>query len=337
MSFVKHLEGNSKEKTQSLEGKTVLVTGSTRGIGLAVATEMLARGANVMFHGTPKPDGKPPAEFREEFESLQSKYPMQKLAYRQCDVTDPEQVHSLIEETAKFGDGKIDVLVNNAGIQIQKPIEALSNDEFDKVMKTHMYGTFYTTKEAMPYMSRKNDQGLTQIINMSSVHGLVPSPERPAYCAAKHAVQGFTGVSAAELARYNIRVNSINPAFVETDLAWKPIRDRAEKLVAQHGMSEDEALNDSLDWRLKHQGGSWVKMDQVVKDTCDLADFTNRCPTGVAIIQDRGKDIAPGEKGYIDNARAAPAGAAIFEHTDRVAIKQLDARVAALSGHAQSA
>lgn len=237
-----------------------------------------------------------------------------------------------MEETAKFGGGKIDVLVNNAGIQIQKSIENLSPEEFDKVEKINLYGPFYATKAALPFMTRKTGQGFSQIINISSVHGLVPSPERVAYCMAKHGVEALEGVSAAEFAKYNIRVNNVNPGFVETDLAMTPVKNKAAEFE-KDGMSAKEAMKAAEHWRLKNQGGTWIDMADVVKATVDLADFTDKRKTGESVVLDKGKDAPEGFAGYVAIARNA--GAAFFEKADKIAFDTLNRAVAELDGPAK--
>jgi 3-hydroxybutyrate dehydrogenase len=312
----------SSDVTQTMTGKTVLVTGSTSGIGMAIAEEMLARGANVMFHGWFKRgDGSinQPAldAFTAQFSELQARYPRQKLGFHESDIGDYAATDALVHEATKLGGGKIDVLVNNAGIQIQKSIETLSAQEFDAVIRTNMYGPFYATKAALPFLKRDPSQGFAQIINISSVHGLVPSPERVAYCMAKHGDEALKGVAAAEFAPFNIRVNNINPAFVETDLAMAPIRARAAAHVQNNGMSEADAMQEALSWRLKNQGDAWIPLAAVAKAAADLADFSDTRKSGESIALDNG---------YIDRAKAA--GAAFFSHADKAALDSLNQRVA---------
>lgn len=309
--------------TQSLHGKTALVTGSTSGIGLEIAKELLARGANVMFNGVFGNNAEARAKFNETFEALQGQYPLQQLRFSETDVTDPKAVEAMVAETAEqLGKGRIDVLVNNAGIQRQFSIENLSVEHWNAVINTNLNSVFYTTKAALPFMKRYG-KGFGQIVNISSVHGQVGSPERAAYCSAKHGVEAFTKVSAMEFAEHGIRANTVDPAFVNTELALAPLVGMAEKLQEESGgaLSYDEAYKKVTATRLENQGGEWLDVGVVARTVADLADFTDKRETAESI------DLG---LGYIQKALSNPGHGAYFDKQRPAAVAKLNEQVQAL-------
>ncbi|MBV8350118.1 MAG: 3-hydroxybutyrate dehydrogenase, partial [Mycolicibacterium sp.] len=191
-----------------LHGKSAVVTGSTSGIGLALARAFAAEGANVTLNGFGDQDAIEQARrsIEEEFGVTAS--------YSGADVTKPVEVADMISGAEKTFGG-IDVLVNNAGIQFVAKVEDFPVEKWDAVIATNLSAAFHTCRCALPGMKRR---GWGRIINIASAHGLVASAEKAAYVAAKHGVVGLTKVVAIETADQGITCNAICPGWVMTPL-----------------------------------------------------------------------------------------------------------------------
>ena len=206
-----------------LNGKTALVTGSTSGIGLAIARALARQGANVMLNGF----GEPALIEKLKKEIAASGV---RVEFHPADMTQPAQIAELVRETAARL-GSLDVLVNNAGIQHVAPIDKFPPERWDAVIAINLSSSFHTIHHALPHMKRA---GWGRIINIASSHGLVASAEKVAYVAAKHGVVGLTKVVALETARTKITCNAICPGWVLTALVQKQIDTRAaEKKISQ--------------------------------------------------------------------------------------------------------
>lgn len=200
----------------SLEGAVAVVTGASRGLGRAIAEELGRKGAKVVVNYS---RSKEPAE--ELVEQLSDAVAIQ------ADVSDAEQAQRLIDEAIeKFG--RIDVLVNNAGINRDKTLKKLSIEEWDTVVQTDLNSAFYTVHAALPHMI---EQESGSIINMSSFVGEAGNVGQANYAAAKAGLLGFTKTAAQELARYGITVNAICPGFIETDMVANIPEEAQEKLL----------------------------------------------------------------------------------------------------------
>src|ERR1700733_8764825 len=203
----------------SLKGKVALVTGSTSGIGLGIARALAAAGADIMLNGFGKPD---------EIEALRVEMAAShgvKVGYSGADISKPDQIAGMVADAAKSL-GSLDILVNNAGIQFTANVEDFPNERWDQIIAINMSGVFFGMKAAIPGMKAK---GWGRIINIASAHGLVASPQKVAYVAAKHGVVGMTKVAAIELANAGVTVNAICPGWVLTPLVEKQLQDRATK------------------------------------------------------------------------------------------------------------
>jgi acetoacetyl-CoA reductase len=191
-----------------LAGATVVITGAGRGIGHAIAEELGSHGANIVVNYA---HSKGPAE--ELVEHLMKNGSPKAIAV-QADVADPEQAAHLIEETIKAF-GRIDVLVNNAGINIDRSMKKLTPDDWNKVIQTDLNSYFYTVKAALSYFL---EQKSGNIVNITSMNGETGSFGQANYSAAKAGIIGFTKTAALELARSNVTVNAVAPGFTETDM-----------------------------------------------------------------------------------------------------------------------
>lgn len=192
----------------NLEGAVAVVTGAGRGIGRAIAEELGTGGAKVVVNYA---RSKEPAE---EVVARLSKNGSEQAVAIQADVADPDQASRLIEETIEQFD-RIDVLVNNAGITIDRTMKKLTAEDWEKVVQVDLNSCYYTVKAALPYFI---GQGSGKIINMSSFVGEAGNFGQTNYAAAKAGLIGFTKAAAQELARYNVTVNAIAPGFIETDM-----------------------------------------------------------------------------------------------------------------------
>jgi 3-hydroxybutyrate dehydrogenase len=215
-----------------LKGKTALVTGSTSGIGLGIAETFAKEGANIVLNGFGRAD---------DIEALRARISADNgvtVRYDGADMTRPDTIEAMVKKAvAEFG--AVDVLVNNAGIQHVAPIDEFPEDRWDAVIAVNLSSVFHATKAALPGMKRRK---WGRIINIASAHGLVASPNKSAYVAAKHGVVGFTKTAALETAELGIRVNAICPGFVLTPLVQKQIED----LARQHGISQERATKDYI-------------------------------------------------------------------------------------------
>ena len=206
-----------------LKGKTALVTGSTSGIGLAMAKAMAAQGANVMMNGFGEKDAA----------IAEVKAYGVEVDYHGADMSRPAEIEAMMRAAQQRFSG-VDILVNNAGIQHVANIEDFPVDRWDAIIAINLSSAFHTTRLALPYM-KQNNWG--RIINLASVHGLVASAQKSAYVAAKHGIVGLTKVTALETAQTGVTCNAICPGWVLTPLVQKQVDARAQK----EGLNNDAA------------------------------------------------------------------------------------------------
>lgn len=202
----------------SLKGTSAIVTGSTSGIGLAIARRLAQEGASVMLNGFG--DAKEIEALRA---SLEKEYGV-KVRYSPADMTKAADIRGMVEEAGKAF-GAVDILVNNAGIQFVAPIEEFPEEKWDAILAINLSSAFHAIKAAVPGMRKRN---FGRIINIASAHGLVASPLKSAYVAAKHGIVGLTKAVALEVAEEDITVNAICPGWVDTPLVRKQIEDRSK-------------------------------------------------------------------------------------------------------------
>jgi 3-hydroxybutyrate dehydrogenase len=210
-----------------LNGKTAIVTGSTRGIGLGIARALAAEGADILLNGSS--DTPENAQLRDQM-ALQ--YGV-KVAYCAADMTKAADIERMIE-TANRELGKIDIVVNNAGIQHVSPVQDFPLDRWDAVIAINLTAPFLLTRAALPQMLER-DWG--RIINIASVHGWVASVDKSAYVASKHGVMGLTRAVALETATTGVTCNAICPGWVLTPLVQKQI----DALAVREQLSNEDA------------------------------------------------------------------------------------------------
>jgi 3-hydroxybutyrate dehydrogenase len=215
-----------------LKGRSALVTGSTSGIGKAIATLFAREGANVMLNGFGDAG---------EIEALRTGLARDhgvKVSYHGADMAKPAEIRALVQ-AAEAAFGAVDILVNNAGIQHVASVDQFPEERWDAIIAINLSSAFHATKAVLPGMKRRR---FGRIINIASAHGLVASPNKSAYVAAKHGIVGFTKAAALETAEEGIRVNAICPGFVHTPLVQKQIEDRAREA----GISEERASREII-------------------------------------------------------------------------------------------
>ena len=211
-----------------LKGKTALVTGSTSGIGLGIAKALARQGANIVMNGFGDVDGP-----KAQIEALGVK-----TTYHGADMSKPAEIADMMKfAAATFG--RVDVLVNNAGIQHVASVEEFPVEKWDAIIAINLTSAFHTTRLAIPAMRAAN---WGRIINVASTHGLVASPLKSAYVASKHGIVGFTKSVALETATTGVTCNAICPGWVLTPLVQKQIDSRAER----EGIPIEKAKRDLL-------------------------------------------------------------------------------------------
>ena len=216
----------------SLKGKTALVTGSTSGIGLGIARALADAGADIVLNGFGDA-----GEIEKLRNGIADEFKV-KAIYAAADMSKPDEISAMVKK-ALAESGRIDVLVNNAGIQHVAPIQDFPIDRWDAVIAINLSSSFHTIRAALPQMLKRN---WGRIINIASAHGLVASVQKVAYIAAKHGLVGLTKVVALETATTGVTCNAICPGWVLTPLVQKQIDARAKA----ENISVDKAKLDLL-------------------------------------------------------------------------------------------
>lgn len=219
-----------KTGRRPLEGKTAIVTGSTSGIGLGIARALAMSGAAVMLNGFGDP-----MEIERQRIALADENDVD-IAYDSADMSSRDAIHLMVERAvARFG--QVDIVVNNAGIQHVAPIGEFPQAKWDAILSINLTAAFHLTQATFEQMAAR---GYGRIVNVASAHGLIASPFKSAYVAAKHGMIGLTKVVALEGAERGVTANAICPGYVWTPLVEKQIDDQAKS----HNIARDAVIRD---------------------------------------------------------------------------------------------
>ena len=216
----------------SLSARNALVTGSTSGIGLAIARALAKEGANIVINGMGDP-----AAIEKERASIEKDFGV-KAAYDGADMTKPAEIAAMVAN-AQGKLGALDILVNNAGIQFVSPIEDFPVEKWDAIIAINLSAAFHAMRAAVPGMKAKK---WGRIVSTASAHSLVASPFKSAYVAAKHGLAGLTKTVALEVATFGVTVNCISPGYVWTPLVEKQIPDT----MKARGMTREQVINEVI-------------------------------------------------------------------------------------------
>jgi 3-hydroxybutyrate dehydrogenase len=255
-----------------LKGRSALVTGSTSGIGLGIATALARAGADVTLNGFGDPQA---------IERTRADLAAQTgvtVRHSGADMSKGDEVVAMVRE-AERAHGALDILVNNAGIQFVAPIEEFPATKWEAILAINLSHAYYTIHAALPGMRRR---GFGRIVNIASAHGLVASPYKAAYVAAKHGMVGLTKVVALETAEANITCNAICPGFVHTPLVEGQIDEQAKA----HGLPRERVIKEVI--LASQPTKRFVEVDELAKLAVFLCSDAGRSITGAALPVDGG-------------------------------------------------
>lgn len=255
-----------------MKNKVVVITGSTSGIGLGIAKKFAVAGANVVINGFAAEEVI--AQLTKELEDAGAT----RVFYHPADLSKPLEIADMFEQILQQF-GKVDVLINNAGIQFVSPIEEFPAEKWETIIRVDLIASFYTIKNVVPIMKQN---GWGRIINIASAHALVASPFKSAYVAAKHGLLGLTKTVALEVAEYGITVNAVCPGYVKTPLVLGQIADTAKA----RGISEEEVIKKII---LDSQATKkFVEIEEVAGFVAFLCGNQASSITGAALSIDGG-------------------------------------------------
>ncbi len=256
----------------SLASKTAVVTGSTSGIGLAIARAFAKEGCNIVINGF----GEAPA-IETERASIEKDFNVRAI-YDGADMSKPEEIAAMIAHAEKKF-GAVDILVNNAGIQFVSPIEDFPIEKWNQIIAINLSSAFHAMRAAIPGMKARK---WGRIINTASAHSLVASPFKSAYVAAKHGIAGLTKTAALELATFGVTVNCISPGYVWTPLVEKQIPDT----MKARNLTREQVMQDVL--LAAQPTKQFVTVDQVAALAVFLSGDAASQITGANISMDGG-------------------------------------------------
>ena len=255
-----------------LEGKTVLVTGSTSGIGRGIAEAFAGQGCNIVVNGFGDP-----AEIEALIAQIAGMHDV-KVRYDGADMSKPDAIEAMMARAIREF-GAIDVLVNNAGIQHVAPIEEFPVEKWNAIIAINLVASFHTIRHALPSMKQRR---WGRIINVASAHALVASPFKSAYVAAKHGIAGLIKTVALEVAERGVTVNAVCPGYVLTPLVEQQIPDTAKA----RGITEEEVVRDVL--LAAQPTKQFVTVNEVAALTMFLASDAAASITGAILPVDGG-------------------------------------------------
>ena len=216
----------------TLKSRTAVVTGSTSGIGLAIARALAKEGANVVINGFGKPE-----DIEKERSAIESEFAVT-AHHSAADMTRPAEIAAMITDAEKAF-GSVDILVNNAGIQFVSPVEDFPVEKWDQIIAINMSAAFHAIRAAVPGMKARK---WGRIVSTASAHSKIASPFKSAYVAAKHGIAGLTKTVALELATHGVTVNCISPGYVWTPLVEAQIPDT----MKARGLTREQVIDDVL-------------------------------------------------------------------------------------------
>jgi 3-hydroxybutyrate dehydrogenase len=255
-----------------LRGKVSLVTGSTSGIGLGIARALAAAGSDIVLNGFGKPE-----EVADAQQGIVSDFKV-RVSYSSADMSKPEAIREMIDKALQSS-GRLDILVNNAGIQHVAALQDFPPEKWDAILAINLSSAFHTTRLALPAMLA-NKWG--RIINIASAHGLVASPFKAAYVAAKHGIVGLTKVTALETAEQGVTCNAICPGYVYTPLVEAQIDGQAKA----HGIAREQVIRDVL--LAQQPNKRFATVDELGALAVFLASEAAASITGIALPVDGG-------------------------------------------------
>src|SRR6202167_3087046 len=256
----------------TLKSRSAIVTGSTSGIGLAIARALAQNGANVMINGFGAADA------IENERSAIAKDVSVKALYSAADMTKPQEVRAMVKE-AEATFGTLDILINNAGIQHVAPIEDFPPETWDKIIAITLSAAFHAIAAAVPGMKARK---WGRIVSTASAHSLVASPFKSAYVSAKHGLAGLTKTVALETATFGITCNCISPGYVWTPLVEKQIPDTAKA----RGMTEEQVKRDVI--LAAQPTKEFITVDEIADLAVYLCSDSAKAITGANLSIDGG-------------------------------------------------
>ena len=265
-------ESRLKATEGNLKGKVAIVTGSTSGIGLGIAQALAAKGADVMLNGFG--DAKEIERIRADL-AAESKV---KVVYDGADMSKPDAIEAMVKNAEKTF-GKVDIVVNNAGIQFVSPIDEFPLAKWDAIIAINLSSAFHTTRAALPGMKARK---WGRIVNIASAHGLVASAFKSAYVAAKHGVVGLTKVTALEVAEIGITCNAVCPGYVEI-----PTRMSRQSTAAAE-RSEGRYSDPHANYKRLSRTGRHATLDEVATAVSFLVGEHSGAITGTSLNVDGG-------------------------------------------------
>jgi 3-hydroxybutyrate dehydrogenase len=255
-----------------LKDKVAIVTGSTSGIGLGIATHLAKAGCNVMLNGFGDPD-----QIEKTRAELADMHSVQVL-FSGADMTKPDEIEAMIDQ-AKAELGSVDIIVNNAGIQHVAPVDEFPVQKWDTIIAVNLTSAFHMIRLTLPLLKQK---GWGRIINIASAHGLIASPYKSAYVSAKHGMLGLTKTVALEVAERGITCNAICPGYVLTPLVEGQIDDTAKaRSIDREAVIRDVMLGEQPTKR-------FVTVEEVARLTVFLCGEAGASITGTALSVDGG-------------------------------------------------